>query len=278
MADRFQLFRLSLTRTQQPDLFGPDSDRSRSEYLTSAFAKDRSFDHYGTQFYFRPDHNRSRPDGRLGRLGREITVDENLPPEEDFLEVSHESWKACVVVIDPTDHADGQKASVQVDIRIGKPLSIFRTLVKAINEEERLAPYLITAEPIFDTSSFWEFASKNRGAITSITFEFTVPNGLWSANSSLREELNQAREHIRAQKVISTFKSEQAIDVESDQIREAVNYAGSGSGEFKAIARNNRRFNSANKSKITTIPEGQFGEESTIVKVARNIARVLGRE
>jgi hypothetical protein len=278
MADNFQLFRLSLLTRADRDLFRDGPEPTRAEHLAQAFAREWTFEHYGSDFYFKPDPERSVPDGLLGRLGRAVTIEENLPPDEGLVEASHDGWKACVIVVDPGDHEDGQKASVQVDVKVGKPVSIFTALIKAINEGDPSAPYTIEAEPIFDADTFWEFAAENDGEITSLTFEFVAPNGLWNASSSLKDELRVARETIGAQKVINTFKSDDGLETNNEQIKEAVNYIGNGSGEIKARARGNKKFSSTDKPKTVSLEKDTKDSEPLIVKVAKHIGKVLGRE
>jgi hypothetical protein len=278
MSDRFQLFRLSLLPRAQIDAFDEAPGISKRDYLHRVFSQNYRFDHYKHQFHYLVDPVRTTPEATLGRLGREVVIEENLPPEKGFEEISHPGWKACVLVVDPTDHADGQKASLQIDPRVGTPSALFRSLVRAINDANPSSAYLLEAQPIVDAESFWEFAEENRGDVTSLTFEFLVPNGLWSTDTSLRDELRRARETIKAQKVISTYKSNDGLETNSEQIAEAVDYVARGSGEIKAKARGNKTFSSTESPKTATLPEDAGGNEHLIVRVARQIAKVLGRE
>ena len=236
---RFQLFRLSLLLHEQMSLFDHEVI-SREEYLRGVFSQEYQFDHYRNRFHYRPDLERSTGNITLGRVGRPMIIEENRPPEEGLGETTHEGWKAAVVVIHPSDHPDGQKASVEIDQQVGKPTVIFAALVNAINQANP-SPYQLEVQPIIDARSFWEFASANQGAITSLTFEFTVPNGLWSTATHLREELIEAREHIKAHKVTAKFQSDDGLETNDERIVEAVNYAASGSGIIKARARNKKR-------------------------------------
>jgi hypothetical protein len=278
VAAQFQLLRLSLLPRPQPDLFSERRDPTREEYLRDVFGSPLIFKHYNSEFHYLPDAERTTDEAMIGRLGRQVTFDENLPPDQGLREISHAGWKACVIAVDPSDHEDGQKASIQLDQRVGTPVALFTTLVRAINETRPSAPYTIEASPIFDPETFWEFADENEGAVTSLTFEFTVPNGLWSAASSLKEELRQAKEKLGAQQVINTFKSDDGLETKAEQIKEAVEYAMEGSGVVKAKARKNRRFNSTEKPKTATLPDDSESSEHMIVRVARNLRKIFGRE
>lgn len=278
MSDKFQLFRLSLLKPKQHDLFSSGQDPSRSEYLSRAFGIQHRFVHYKNEFHFKPAPVDTAEGALMGRLGRSVTFDENLSPEEGLVEVTHEGWKACVIVVDPSEHADGQKVSVQVDGRVGTPISILQALVDEINHRSQSSPYHIEVEPIFDSKDFWSFVEENRGNVTSITFEFIAPNGPWNTTSDIKDEMRAWREKVGAQKVITTFQSEDGLDTNSKEIGEAVDYIRKGSGKISAKARGNKRFSSKDKPKSATIEEDAEASESMIVRAARHIAKVLGRE
>lgn len=83
------------------------------------------------------------------------------------------------------NHADWQKASVEVDQHVGNARVIFAALVNNINQA-RPVDYIIDVNPIIDTDSFGSLQERTAGEITSLTFEFVTPNGLWSADTSWR--------------------------------------------------------------------------------------------
>lgn len=276
MPQRFQLFRLSLLKRIERTLFVEGPDPTREEYLRHVFSHGVALTHYQTPFHYQPDPTRSGLSGLIGRLGRAVVLDENRPPEEGLEEASHETWKAAILVLDPTDHEDGQKLSLEIDPQVGKPMAILGSLIHQINETNPDSPYTIEAEPIFDPETFWDFASENAGQITSLTFEFVAPNGLWGTADKLKAELRAAREKTGAQKIINTFKSEDGLKTDDEGIAEAVDYAMSGSGEIRAKAKNGAKFNSTMRPKTVSLPDDDT-EEALIVRVARQIAAALGR-
>jgi hypothetical protein len=273
---RFQLFRLSLS-ARPPDLFrtGPSS---KEEYIRSVFLRDYRFIHYRNTFHYLPDLDRSGPLAILGRVGRLGAVPENLPPDRGLQETTHDRWKASVIVIDPTDGADGQKASVGIDQQVGSPEAIFTALIRTVNTDNPTGAYLIEAQPIIDAQSFWDFARQHEGKITTITFEFLIPNGLWSASTSIKEELKQAHEHTRADNITVRYKSSDGLDANDGRIAEAVDYAASGSGKIRAKAMDQKTFNSSHAPKTVTLPNETIDNEPIIARVARFITKVLGRE
>ena len=277
MPDNFQLFRLSLVQRSQVDLFPKPNITERDKYLTYIFGAQWKFEHRGRAFHYLPDLKLSKSNALMGRFGRQVTIEENLPPDEGFIEVIHDSWKAAVIAVDPTNHEDGQKIAIQIDPKVGAPGAILESFIEAIASLHPSAPFVVKPEPIFNAATFWEFAEENRGNVTSINFEFVVPNGFWNADTDLTEELKEARQLIKAQKVSATFQSQDGLETDSPQIKEAVSYVENGSGEVSAKAKNGRRFSSKNAQKKTTLHEDPEEDEPLIVRAARHIAKVLGK-
>lgn len=277
MSGRFQIFRLSLLpRFQRDFLVGPDP--SRESYLQEVFRRDWEFHYWSSQFHYVFDKRLSSENAILGRLGKATISAENMSPENGLTETMHEGWKACVIAIDPKDHADGQKISVQVDLKVGKPFSIISAFIDHINRSNSRSAYEIEINPIFDSQSFWDFAKTNKGQITRLEFDFTTPNGLWSTESNLKSELKSAREKFNAKKVINAFVSNDGLNVDNDEIQEAVAYAEAGSATVKAKTKTNRKYNSTTQQKTSTLEKDDMLDETMIVKAARQISRVFGRE
>jgi hypothetical protein len=101
---------------------------------------------------------------------------ENEPPEAGLSDIDREQWIAAAVVIDPTHHADGQKAAFEVKQTVGSPLAVFRSLAQHLNERAPKEPYFIEVNPVVDPETFWEFEEANRGEITNIEFDLVAPN------------------------------------------------------------------------------------------------------
>jgi hypothetical protein len=167
---RFDLIRLVLI-DRPPDLFSRSAP-DRQTWLREVFGRQIVFQHYGTEMHYVPSPA-AHTTLIVGRIGRSTHVDENEPPEAGMEEIERESWIAAAVLIDPTRHADGQKAAIQN--RVGKPTAIFKSLVRHINETGA-NPYVIEANPIVDPETFWQFEAQNRGEITKVTFDLFPPN------------------------------------------------------------------------------------------------------
>lgn len=280
MAESYELFRLSLIESDQSELFS--TRETREEYIRRIFGREWKFTHYKIRFHYLPASSVGQMTlGRymLGHIGREIATIENLPPDEGFAEQIHEGWRACVVAIDPTDAGDGQKLALELNLQIATPLPLMRSLVKLINAENGERPYRIEIQPIFDAASFWSFAAINRGDIVRLSFDFVVPNGLWSAKTSLRDELKAAHDTMKAQEVSTTLKSHAGLNTDADPVKEAVEYAEKGSGSIKAKTRTGKVFSSTNKRKRTTIIFDAVGKtRSKLARAAMSLAKILDNE
>jgi len=276
--ERFEQFRLSLMPPAQNDLFsGPPP--SREEYIRSAFGREWKFDHYKSPFTFVHKGDLD-PATLLGQIGREGLIRENRSPEEKFEDNTHIGWLACVVLIDPTDHEDGQKVAVQVDPKVGTPLSLIDALVRTINERVEDKFYHIEVEPIIEATPFWEFVEKNNGEITSITFELVVPNGLFTANNDTAEEMRRFKEVMKTRKLTVTLQNSDGLDIYSDPIKDAVDYAANSGGRIRAKSKSGKKYSSATKPKATTIEadENDAGDsESLLVRAAQKVAEIFGR-
>jgi hypothetical protein len=244
---KFQLFRLTLLEKNQGNLFGSPK-QTREEYLREIFSKAWDFTKYSSTFHYVPANNRSTSKNGagllVGRIGRPITLPENKPPADGFIEQNRDTWKAEYLIVDPRNYSDGQKVAIQIDPQVGDPKSVFNGLIKHINETDSGSRFSVEAQPIFDPTTFWDFAKTNKGKITTLTFEFTAPNGLFSSNESIADDLKEARNKINANKVISTFKNKEGLNTDSQPVKDGVEYAQTGSGEIRARTIDNKRYSS----------------------------------
>lgn len=273
--DRFEQFRLSLLVRPQADMFG-DRQLSREQYLTDVFNSEHVFTHYSTPFHYLPYEN-APPRSLLGRIGRRVEIEENLPPSQGLVEATHATWKAVVVAVDPIDGPDGQKVAVKVDRRVGGALALITALVEHINETRPDSPYTIEVAQLFDTQSFWTWAREHEGQITDLSFTVVAPNGIFGVGNRVKDEMAAARAATNADVVTVGLKTEQTLDVNAEPIREAIDYAGSTGGKIKAAAKNGEKYRSTTRPKTTTIESESSDSEPLIVRAAKRVAEIFGR-
>jgi len=271
MAIRFDLFRLSLLPREQMDILN-HPDPTREEYLKKVFSASNEFEHYGTIFHYVPSDTSNEI---VGRVGRSVIMDENLPPEVGLEESKHESWKAAVLIIDPKEHGDGQKIALEYDPRVGHTHSIISSFVQTINKQNPTAAYHIEVVPISEANTFWQFAEENKGRVTMLSFNFVAPN-MFGGIDNITEEMRQFRDQEKAQKVQITLRSDDGIETSTDKIRNAVTYTTRGGGQITARAKGNKKYSSKQTTSFVKLDENR--DEPLILRVARNISKVLGRE
>jgi hypothetical protein len=261
----------------QRNLFDDRGEVSREEYLREVFSKKREFSHHGNDFHYLPEERDAWASSAIiGRIGRKVHTEENLPPEEGFADTIHEGWKAVVIVVDPTDHKDGQKVAVEVKLSVGAAFSLIKGLVASINDDDELSRYFIEVQAIFDPSEFWKWARENKGEVTSVKFDLVAPNGLFGARNNLRDELKAANEQSGANEVVIELKNPDGLKLESEPIHEAVEYAESTGGRITGRAKGKKRFSSTLRPKMTTLKDTDGSTEPLVNRAARLLSEILG--
>lgn len=276
-ADAYELFRLTLISRRPNDLFSV-LNPSREDFIIALFSRRIEFEHHTTAFSYVPLSTDIETKAIVGKIGRAVQIPENAPPDEDFDEQLRETWKASVIAIDPTPSKDGQKISIQNDRRVGRPFSVLRSLLRHVNSDVAAA-YMLEAQPIFSSETFWQFAEINKGNITSLTFDFVVPNGIWNADSNLKDELRSANESMNAEEVITTIKSESGVNTDSAPVAEAMAYIENGSGTASARTRDGKRFSSTKKSKRSIVEYDLIGSpRNALARALVSLAKILDHE
>ena len=276
MDSKFDLFRFSLLPRKQKDMERP-SDPTREEYLRTLFSKKQQFTVRRTVYRYvpQPPEDGVKRSEIIGRIDRLIVVDEKSPPSTFPEDSQHETLQASVIAIDPTDHPDGQKASIEVGSKVGKTTSIMTNLVKALNEENQLSAFHIEVAPISDANAFWKFAEENSGEITRLAFTFFVPN-MFGAKDNLEEELRSFGDKEGVQKVEISVSSSDGIKTDTEKIKESVAYAANGCGNIIAQSKGGKRYSSKDKTKRAIVKD--TGGKLTPAKIAEHISGILGGE
>ncbi len=300
---RYDLFRLIMLERSQTELWVRDMTRAADEgvparewWLRQIFSQRLAFTHHGTPFHFVPESGplASVQDSGLpaidpaskmiiGKIGRVLHLTENAPPEDDLAEIERDTWKAAAVIIDPTAHDNGQMLAMEVDGRVGQPISIMKSLAGRINASSPPEPLVIEINPIADAATFWAFEAENRDEITTIKFELTAPN-MFGTRSELDAELKALRDHEKMRKAKLELENPDGLKLDTDRVRNTVSYALEGGGDgVIAKTKTGKSFNSKRKTKRIVIPpptpeEIPARRESFAMKVERAIAGIFSRD
>lgn len=277
---RYDLIRLILL-PRQADMFGREMPTLspipfRQWWIQTVFSEEITFQHYGSEFHYVPTPLSDAGGLLVGRIGRPFLQTENLPPDAGLGEVEHEGWKASAVIIDPSSHDDGQKAAMQVDGRVGKAASIFKSLAAAINARVPSEPFVLETNPVVDPATFWVFEEENRDQITSISFELIAPN-MFGTRHDLDEEMKALRDNEHVRKAKLELENSDGLKLNTPRVRESVAYALEGGGNLKARTKRRKTFNSKRKTKRVIIadPPEEIVQESFSTRVMRAIRGIF---
>lgn len=276
MTPRFELFRLSLLRRDQIDLFDHLQNYSREEWLRKVFLEAQPFESRGSQFHFQPSQENSDELVIIGRVGRNVLREENKPPKEGFQEYTRDTWRASLIVLDPKSHNDGQKLAVQRVTDVGKPMSLVTNLIKTINSRYSSSPYTIQVAPIVETSTFWDYVEKNHQNVTTISFNFIVPN-MFDSSDEIDKELRNWRDSEKADSVEVKLRNQDGLNPNTEKVREGVLYVEKGGGSIRARARGDSSYNSSESVKVSQLKEIRL-KGSKLLEAAKELReRILGR-
>jgi hypothetical protein len=248
----FYIFRVSLIHEQ--NLFVSLSDgetTSREQWIRRIFSSERKFVHFGSEFLFKPENSIVSDDLLFGWIARPKSLLERTPPEEGLHPTEHESWQAAFVIVDPTEHADGQKVAMETSQSVGKPEAILASLFK-IYEQELHAPYGAQIFAVTDEASFWGFAKSHQNRIKAVTFNVAAPN-MFNDRNDFQQELRALRDKENVARVKATLESNTVLNTDSSRLRDIVDYTERGAGELSATAEDGTVYHSGEHPKKVSI-------------------------
>ena len=269
---KFHLFHLNLVPTSG-SLFEGIAP-TREKYLRSVLERNFEFSIDWGETHSRAGWvYKGQIDGAiLGILQKEVPHLHHLPPAQGGEEVISPEWQGAFVVIDPTTHEEGQRASVEVDV-VGTPNTLLKALFGHLDKNND-SPYKIIHELISNEDNFWNYAKTANNKLTKVQFDFVVPN-MWDAEETLDKELKKAGLE-GAQKVTITYKSTEGVNALSKQVESAVKYIKKGQGKIKATAFGLPSFDSTDSPLTTEIPKFNTDESQDVEEFGKYKNEVLG--
>ncbi len=265
-----EFFRLSLLQREQQDAFERRIEGrlpNREETIRAVFGERVEFRHFGREVVYVPDPD--IVDGRyvVGRIGRLKAFSDHEPPEEGLHERLGETWQGCLVIIDPTDHPDGQKIAAERDVAVGQPHALLQSLIRSVNNRLPAERFEFFISPISDPAGFWDYIDENEGSIISVTLEVTTPN-MFRSRSDFSDEMKEFQQNEKANEVKLKLENKRGLNPKTKRMRDAVDYTLSGGGVAKAKAKGKRAYNSKNKTKRVEV--GEFGSGQTVMERLRS--------
>ena len=256
---RYHYLRLSLAeRDRKPPLseaYRWDPARiPRTEYLLETFNRRIDFEARKKSLVYIPigEERTGHRTFLLGRVGRRVEVMETRSPKFDFMEVGREGWGAANVVIDISDHEDGQKVAFQRHWSVGRPHFIMSQLARHINRTNGRFGWVMQVHCIPMEESFWDFVGTNRDRVTAAEFDFVVPNLIFESESDIGQSLDEARLLVNATEVRHTLiNPEGRLRLDRDHLGDAVRYTEKGGGKAKLKSGGRVIYNS--ESKVSSV-------------------------
>lgn len=277
---RYVYLRIFLSSIEQPLILVETGDvpkrLDRQDYLTDIFNRRWQFVHRGTDLIYVPIERSEEDDAiyTFGRIGKQFSAKENAGPEEKFETTEHKGWRASNLVINTSSDPDGQIVAIQDRPDVGKPLAILSSLSDHINETMRDSGWMLSVNAMVEQQDFWAAVRKYKGQITKAEFTYVTPNVL-GIRSELNKRLKEYREHENAQSVtVSLSEPKGDLNLETDEVADAVDYTASGGGSVKLKAGRETVYDSQDSEKAkemetddTTNFESAEGRKSLVGRV-----------
>jgi hypothetical protein len=229
-----------------------DEKLTREAWLKEYLSAERRFLHANNEFIFKPEPASPQfPHILFGWIARERLIRERTPPNEGLEPTEHPSWQAAFVMVDTSAHEDGQKIVMEHNSSIGKPLAIWKSLIKSMNRMP-MAPYSGEVFSIVEEGSFWSFAKAHKDRIKSITLDVATPNMFDDVND-FQEEMRSLRDNENVARVKTMLESDTVLNHQTSRLSSIVDYTERGAGTLTAVSEDGEVYNSEAHSKRVII-------------------------
>lgn len=233
---QIKLSRFNIKQKRQKDLFKDHTGYpfNRERWLRSLFESSWSFRHNKALLHYVPVIEDTQLPRHLivGRIAKSLMIDELTPPEDGLTPAEHTSWRAALLIVDPTHHSDGQKAALEFNSSIGAPNALLNSMAKAISMKSS-EPATIDVYPILETGSLAEFFGMHKESIRSITYNAAVPN-MFGGVDEFSKELKALRDTANVARVKVKIESDEYIDLSGSMVGEVAEHVEAGGGDIVA--------------------------------------------
>lgn len=265
------LYRFSLTERDQGDLF--QTSLSRQDFLRDNFKKTFRFSGWGgvslLYQYIQEDD-----EVIAGAICRWISEVSEANPDDPFAEVEGGRWLRAAFFFNIEDHQ--QVFAIEHNGAVGAPSSILSSLVKLVNTRSEGFPYHIEVAELNVKGSFRQAIESYPGPITTLSFRYVVPNPP-DVEKETREALKKLGKHTGAEEVVERLKSSSGIKVDSDYIRDAVEYVEDGGGDVTAKDGGRVIFKSSQRVRTEDVSDELAPRGTPISGIASVVKWVLRR-
>lgn len=200
----------------QIDWVNGNNQSSKADFISSVFTRNHDFE--GWSYKYQKQHSGVI----VGFLGRYNPLKVNLGPELNWHESNTDNWDRKVVLIDPDEHADGQKILIE-GTASDKSAGFVSKLQREINSNDYEGRYMYI-NAILEEQSLGEIFDRYKNQVVEISLDFPIanmPSGINSPLSSARRKFAEADASLT-----TVVKAENSnINVETDVISESTKHA-----------------------------------------------------
>lgn len=176
----------------------------------------------------------------FGEIAIEKTQTERTTPYEGLKVIEHNYWDAALILVDPSEHDDGQKIAFNSNVLGDGNLIIPSLLEHAYSLNDAFIPVL---NCIKEKGSFVDFIAKYPQSITNISFDMAMPN-MFKDKGVFMDETRRLR-GAGITNMKNEFKSDGGgIDIKKAGFDEIVPIVEKGGGEAKAVSSNGEIYQS----------------------------------
>lgn len=272
MAKIFEQFHFSLIEREQSELFEPSL--KREQWLRQKLGERIDFYHAGKPFHWVPQDYSDELICAVIERERVHTV--RTPPDKGAEETEDTYYTGSLVIVDPADHPDGQRVSVQQDQHVGQPSAMLTSLLKHLNIRSE-HQYALHFKALFKSDNFWKFADKHGGQLAFVRFRFTVPNMIFGAGGKTKDGLRRIGEDTDAQEIDLRLDSDDGVKADSTAVREGLAYGEEGNAKVTAKALNGDRWSSTTEKLTVKMPRILNFVEATKDEAQAWLNQALGR-
>ena len=262
---RLFLFRFSLTENDQLSLLDAANGSARDgkietrlSFLKRVFEKDTIFE-ARKNTKLRYQHTQTDNDVYSGVICRWIPKEMESVPSDPFALEDTGVWEKSAIFFNAAD--DEQVLGIEHNNSIGKPSSVVKQFVTAINALNESRPYKVDAFSINVKSEFKKAVLDYSGQVTFLSFDLVVPNPT-NAEGKTKKALKSLRKITNGDRYKAAVSSSEGLDVNNNLVKGIVAHAESGNGDVLAKDGKTKIYDSKESNKTVEIddelrPDGQ---------------------
>jgi hypothetical protein len=97
---------------------------------------------------------------------------------------------------------------------------------------------------------------------------------MFGLRNELDKELRELRDNEKVREAKLTLENKDGLELETERVRQTVNYTLEGGGNIRARTKRKKRYNSKNRTKKVTVEEAT--DKNFILRIGTAIAKLFG--